>query len=322
MTRQPQRSEEIDVRAGGVEVGRRRGAERPKASGWGSWLVVVAVAVGIGLLVGFLVSGRPSDRPTMSTEQYMDLPEEFALGVSLGEIGPELLAAGAIDYPRFVDLYRSRGNALTESQLAALVDGSDAPIVIDHDNAGFLLNLFWAFGLTNQNPLLEEGPMVAHSQGEVGRFASTGGWTLGTRPSVDLYSSAPIVILTPEQQARLEEVASGVYRPCCNNPTSFPDCNHGMAMLGLLELMASENATVDEMFLAAKHVNAFWFPQQTVEVAMLFRHALGQDFSQADAREFVGFSMFSASGFQGVHQWLASNDLLGSTPGLGGSCGV
>jgi hypothetical protein len=63
------------------------------------------------------------------------------------------------------------------------------------------------------------------------------------------------------------EVASKVYRPCCGNPTSFPDCNHGMALLGLLELMASQGATVDQMFTAAKQVNAFWLPDQTRELA-------------------------------------------------------
>ena len=30
------------------------------------------------------------------------------------------------------------------------------------------------------------------------------------------------------------KIAKGIYRPCCNNSTYFPDCNHGMAMLGLL----------------------------------------------------------------------------------------
>ena len=87
------------------------------------------------------------------------------------------------------------------------------------------------------------------------------------------------------------------YRPCCNNPTAFPDCNHGMAMLGLLELMASQEASVDEMFEAVKYVNAFWFPQQTVEVALLFKNVKGQDFVGADAREFVGPNFFSAGGF-------------------------
>jgi hypothetical protein len=111
--------------------------------------------------------------------------------------------------------------------------------VIHQENQHFLLNLFWAFGLANQNRVLTEGQMMSNGKEEVVRFASTGGWTLARKPLLEIYSRYPIVSLTEEQQKRLEEVAQGVYRPCCDNPTHFPDCNHGMAMLGLLELMAS-----------------------------------------------------------------------------------
>ncbi len=93
-------------------------------------------------------------------------------------------------------------------------------------------------------------------------------------------------------------------------------------MLGMLELMAAHDATVDEMFTAAKHFNAFWFPQQTVEIALAFKHAKGLDFAEADAREFVGPNLSSASGFQAVRQWLVENDLLEQMPNSGNSCGV
>ena len=51
-----------------------------------------------------------------------------------------------------------------------------------------------------------------------------------------------------------ERAAPFVYRPCCDNATHFPDCNHGMAMLGLLELMAAQGASEEEMFAAARDV--------------------------------------------------------------------
>ena len=164
--------------------------------------------------------------------------------------------------------------------------------------------------------------MMQNGEDEVGRFASTGGWTVGAKPATELYSSAPIITLNPEQQARLEEVASGVYRPCCDNHTAFPDCNHGMAMLGLLELMASQGATEDEMFEAAKYVNAFWFPQQMLEVAVYFEAAQGVSFADLDGRLASGPDTFSGRGFGYVHQWLAENGLLEQLPGAGGSCGV
>ncbi|HJW84802.1 MAG TPA: hypothetical protein VJ754_10900, partial [Anaerolineae bacterium] len=97
---------------------------------------------------------------------------------------------------------------------------------------------------------------------------------------------------------------------------------HGMAMLGLLELMASQDATTDEMLAAAKYVNAFWYPQQTLEQAVLFKAAKGLDFVQVEPRQIVGASYSSASGFRAVHKLLADNGLLKASPNGGSSCGV
>jgi hypothetical protein len=95
-----------------------------------------------------------------------------------------------------------------------------------------------------------------------------------------------------------------------------------MAMLGLLELMASQDATADEMFATAKYVTAFWYPQQLLEVATLFKATQHVDFARADARQVVSNKYSSGTGFQTVHQWLASNGLLEQAPSSGGSCGV
>lgn len=250
------------------------------------------------------------------------LPDSYQLDVSFGDIGPQLVQAGAIDAERFVQLYADSGRPLTPAQKTILLDGSDTAIVIDLQNARFLLNFFWALGLANQNPILTEGPMDQYSEGDIGRFASTGGWTLGERPATELYATAPIISLTPAQQARLEEVAFHVYRPCCDNHTAFADCNHGMAMLGLLELLASQDASVDEMFAAAKGVNAFWFPQQALETAVFFKAAMNLDYADVDARMATGPEVFSGTGFRQVHQWLVENNRLAPPQGGGNSCGV
>ena len=57
-----------------------------------------------------------------------------------------------------------------------------------------------------------------------------------------------------------------------------------MAMLGILELMASQGASADEMFAAAKYINAYWFPQQTLETALYLQVNEGVDYDKADAR--------------------------------------
>ncbi len=311
-----------------------RSGERLKA-------LLLLVAYGLGIASGFIIWGRtppanapstaaaavaapipPTPTATPSPLSQINMPDSYTLPVAFGNIGPQLVEAGGIDYDKFVQVYQQAGRPLSTDQLAVLTAGSDKPIEFTRDNAYFLLNFFWALGLTNKNGVLTAGPMIQYSQGNIGRFASTGGWTIGKKPSPELYSSASIIPLTAKQQARLEEVAGAVYRPCCNNPAAFPDCNHGMAMLGMLELMASQDATVAQMFEAAKYANAFWFPQQSLEIALFFLANKGTDFAAADSREFVGPYASSASGFQSVHQWLADNNLLEQTPSSGNSCGV
>jgi hypothetical protein len=248
-------------------------------------------------------------------------PDGYKLPLRYGDLGPRLLASGVIDYDAFAAVYENAGDPLTKAQAEILNRGSDEQIIVASENAHFLLNFFWAVGLANKNTILTGGPMVQYSNGQIGNFASTGGWTLGTKPVTELYASVDLISLTPEQQARVEEAASAIYRPCCNNPTLFPDCNHGMAMLGLLELMASHNASVDEMFRAAKYVNAYWFPQQTLETAIYLKANQGIDFAQADPRLVTGIKFSSGSGFSAVHQQLQTGGLLPKTPGNGGSCG-
>jgi hypothetical protein len=121
-----------------------------------------------------------------------------------------------------VQLYQQIGRPLTEEQIALLTKGSTAPVVINRDNAHFLLNFFWAVGLANKNKVLDEGPMKTYSNGQIGGFASTGGWTLGAKPPEALYASALMIALTPEQQARLEEVGCQVLRPCLTTIHAFP----------------------------------------------------------------------------------------------------
>lgn len=256
--------------------------------------------------------------------EQVNPPDGYDLGVSFGDLGPQVLDAGGIDLPAFIALYEASGSPLTEYQIEALTEKTNQQIIINSGNARFLLNFFWAVGLVNANPILTEGPITQRSDGQIDRFASTGGWTLGAKPVTDLFASRELILLNPEQQARVEDAAALIYRPCCNNPTLFPDCNHGMAMLGLLELMASQNASMSEMMEAAKYVNAFWFPQQALEMAIFFETAEdpNSNFRNAVPALVVGKEMASSSGFADVHQYLQANDLLTQMPSNGNSCDV
>lgn len=310
-----------------------------------SWLYpsLILASFLLGILSGYAAWGRrpqsaaAAQPPAASTESAgtesagMDIaammkqvnpPQGYELPVRYGDLGPRLLESGVINYDAFAAVYENAGDPLTQAQVEALKRGSNEQIVITAENAHFLLNFFWAVGLVNKNPILTEGAMVQNSGGQIERFASTGGWTLGTKPVTELYASTELISLTPEQQVRVEEVAAAVYRPCCNNPTSFPDCNHGMAMLGLLEFLAAQDASVDEMFTAAKYVNAYWFPQQTLQAAIYLKANENIDFAQADSRRVTGQEFSSASGSSQVYASLQSSGLLPKAPDSGGSCGT
>ncbi len=297
---------------------------------WVPSMLILGFLLGVGggyLLWGPAVTPASPDANEPQREvtpllQQINPPAGYQLPVSLNDLGPRLVEAGVIDISRFALVYQNAGSPLTDEQMKALVVGSADPVLLERENAYFLLNFFWAVGLANQNRILTEGPMMDAGSDRVGQFASTGGWTLGVKPAVQLYASVPLIELTAEQQSRLERVAQAVYRPCCNNPTHFPDCNHGMAMLGLLTLMASEDASEDAMFRAAKYANAFWYPQQTFELALYFDATEGQSFAEVDAARLVSREYSSGAGFNQVHEYLAANGLLQQTAGGGNSCGV
>ena len=174
---------------------------------------------------------------------FAPVAEKKILTIRWGDLGLRLVEAGVIDPQKFPDFYRKE------------------EIVFTPENSRIILNTLWAFGLANKNEVLEKGPMMDPRYGGADRFASTGGWTLGRGNAMDHYSMHQFVTLTPEQQNLVEKVAKNIYRPCCKNSTYFPDCNHGMAMLGLMELMASEGASESEMYKMSGEVNALWFPK-------------------------------------------------------------
>ena len=193
-------------------------------------------------------------------------PKTFSL--YWGNLGARMVEAGVIDMERFENLYQQRGG-LSEADRKLLTDSDNGNLVITSENSGMMLNMLWALGLGNKNPILENGPMMTYSGAglpaealaKAGNFASTGGWTLGKGNAMDHYSMHQFVTLTREQQDLVEKVAKNIYRPCCKNSTYFPDCNHGMAMLGLMEIMASQGASEPEMYKMSGEVNTLWFPK-------------------------------------------------------------
>jgi hypothetical protein len=215
-----------------------------------------------------------AERASVPTaDQGVEIPAEW------GDLGRKMVEAGVFD----------------RSQLSPM----DGKLRITRANSGLLLDLLWALGLSNKNQILEKGPMMDPRYGGADKFASTGGWTLAKGGPMNHYSMHQFIMLTPEEQTLVETVAKNIYRPCCGNSTYFPDCNHGMAMLGLLELMASQGASEAEMYQAALAVNSYWFPDQYATITR-YLESRGIAPQAIDPKEILGEDYSSAAGFERI----------------------
>lgn len=241
--------------------------------------------------------------------------EGVVLPVRWGNLGKQLAETGVIDAERFEALYAQRGGLGNEEKVL-LYDATNGELKITQENSGFLLNLLWALGLGNKNVVLEKGPMSDPKYGGAGNFASTGGWTLAVGDAMNHYSRHSFVVLTPAQQAMVERVAKNIYRPCCNNSTYFPDCNHGMAMLGLLELMASQGVNEADMYKFALAANSYWFPESYLTIAQYLENR-GVVWSNVNPKEVLGADFSGASGYRRILEQVGP-----SQEGSGSSCGV
>ena len=250
------------------------------------------------------------------------LPEKgVTLDARWGDLPRRLAQSGVIDVEKFKEAAERAGSPLTAAQLRMLTERSDEVLHIDASNAYFVLDLLWALGLANDNPILTRGPMAQRGSDQAGRYASTGGWTIGAKPGPQYLAALKLIRLTPQQQAIAEEVAFNSYRPCCGNMTAFPDCNHGMAALGLAELMASQGASADQVFWALKEVSPFWFPAQYHHLALYFE-GQEQRWDEVDPRLVMGQDHSSAAGWREVDAWLQQEGVLtGTGPGGGKTSG-
>lgn len=279
-----------------------------------------------GLIVGVSIvysAGRRGETTTPVTEEpkpvvsetIPSLPNSVELPVRWGNTGAQMVASGVISREAMEALYKERGG-MTEEMKELMYGTRNDRLKITEANAPFLLNLLWGFGLGNKNLILEKGPMTDTAYGGAGNFASTGGWTLAQGDAMQHYSKHTFVTLTASQQEMVEKVAKNIYRPCCDNSTHFPDCNHGMAMLGLLELMASQNASEKEMYDAALAVNSFWFPSQYRTIARSLS-AKGMSPATVDPKLVLGADYSSASGFRAIAATVPPEATKG-----GGGCGI
>ena len=279
-------------------------------------LIIVVTAVVIVLnvfLYLFDVQVTPRWRTQLSVEALTEKvapANGYSVDIKWGDVGQKLVEAGAIDLEQYQQIY---------PDVSYLTQSKSEGITLNKDTAYFWVNTLWALGLTQKSDVLEKGVMMTQYGDDLGNFASTAGWTLGSKDALELYSSAEIIPLSAEQQAKVAEIASNIYRPCCGNSAAFPDCNHGMAILGLVELMVSQGFSEEEIYKAALVFNSYWFVDTYVDLAYYFQTAKNAPWKKVDPKEVLSDKYSSASGYGAIKQ------IIGNIPGApvtSASCGA
>lgn len=214
------------------------------------------------IVAGIIVAGAVLYQDPFIFSKFADkrtTTNSSSLIISWGNLGAQLVEVGVIDGDKFKAMYEGRGQFTSEYE-SLLFREDNKQLKITKNNASFVLNLLWALGLGNKSLILEKGEMSNPKYGGPQNFASTAGWTMAQGDAMSHYNMHSFIYLTDEQERLVAKVAKNIYRPCCSNSAYFPDCNHGMAMLGFLELMASQGFDEEKMYSNALALNSYWFP--------------------------------------------------------------
>lgn len=257
----------------------------------------------------------PEDLVKKITQEVLPA-KGYSTSLVWGNIGKQLVDAGAIDKEKYKEIFNSPANG--EKEMDIFEGNSNKKIAIGENNSRFLVNTLWALGLANKSKVLDEGPMRT-GETSAENYASTGGWTLSSKPVMEIYSSKEIIPLTNEQQDLVSEIAKNVYRPCCGNSTYFPDCNHGMAALGYIELAVASGLSESQIYKDLLAFNSFWFPTTYVEMAVYFNKEQNLDWKKVNPKLALSADYSSAQGAQKIRK------AVQNVPGIqsqGGSCGA
>ncbi len=287
---------------------------------WMVFVIVLNSILATGIVQYYLMKQelnrniRELAKTTKNPEEFIQalkqqvLPQNgYRTSLKWKDLGKKLVEAGAIDKAKFE---ASLGADADGTALMRYMDGtSEDNITVSEKNSHFVVNFFWALGLVNKSKVLDGGPMKVGGT-PTGNFASTGGWTLGAKKPMEIYSSEEILPLNSLQQDLVGKIADNVFRICCGNATSFPDCNHGMAALGYIEWAVYNGLPEEGIYKDLLSLNSFWFPQNYVEMAAYFdkqgikwkdvnpKLALGRDYSSNQGAARIKQSIQSLPGLQ------------------------
>ncbi|HBB76344.1 MAG: hypothetical protein A2186_03180 [Candidatus Levybacteria bacterium RIFOXYA1_FULL_41_10] len=294
---------------------------------WFAILLTIESSVMVGLTEYYFMkknfnkSVLELSKTTGSSEELVQLLKQevipqkgYVLAVKWNDVGKLLLSTGAIDKKAFEELFIDE--PVGAKHMWHLENNSKDQMMISEGGSRFMVNTLWALGLVNKSKILDEGSMQKYGEGDVMSFASTGGWNLGTRPTEELYSSSKIIELSEKQEELVRKIAVSVYRPCCGNHTEFPDCNHGMAALGYIQLAVKQGVSEKRIYQDLLALNSFWFPQNYVELAAYFQKQ-NIDWKNVDPKLALSSEYSSADGMQKVRESVQSIPGIGPQ---GGGC--
>ncbi|VAW14294.1 hypothetical protein MNBD_BACTEROID05-1198, partial [hydrothermal vent metagenome] len=238
----------------------------------------------------FISNGKIIDIST--TIEEVTPKAGFKTDVKWGGIVKKMVEEGVLDPVKLENILTKRYGQEMKPEWRAVLAGKDADLEINNDNAVFMMYLLWTLAKHNENQILFDSPFAKY-------FTS---YDIGVGRAG--YGDTKLLLLTPAQQKVAKEVAENANRPCCNNSTAAPDCSHGYSALGLVELMASQNFSKDEIFDVFVKFNSFWFPETYVKNAMYFKAVEGTDWVDVDKELVAGAGYSSLSGSYKVKNYL------------------
>jgi hypothetical protein len=280
---------------------------------------------GLGLAAPKAAASAEGD-PLRRAVNSVLISEPVPTGLDLAKPVAKLVEAGVIDPEKFLAIYKSRDSV--PEWVSLLLEGKqqEQELILSFENAPFNLNLLWPVGLATKAAFNDESPIVGAS---LPYFASTGGWTLGRENNGAAYfNKVETLSLSPEQSALARGIAENVFRPCCGNSAFFQDCNHGSAMLGIIEMAASSGQDTASIMKLAKVANGLWYPRTYVETAVYFDAIKGTSWEKVPADLVLSYRFSSIGGWQkNVRSALLDKGLRlrmrrGQGGGGGGGCAV
>jgi hypothetical protein len=205
-----------------------------------------------------------------------------------------MVESGVLDPAKLEGLLKARYNQEMKPEWKAILAGkaSDKKLSINAENAVFMMYVLWTLAKHNDNPILKNSPFAKY-------FSN---YDIGVGKAG--YGDTRLLSLSPEQQQIAERVALNSYRPCCSNPTGWPDCSHGFSALGLVELMASQGKNEKEIYDAFVKFNSFWFPATYIQAAYYFQLTEGKNWKEVDMERVAGKEFSSLQGSINVRKFL------------------